>query len=107
MNEETQDLTLAHAQTTLMTTRPPHGGACWAECVRSAPLRVPRNAAPVVEGVQEHAFCFVLHTILPSPILYGIYCNHAVSEWNTIVRNIMGDAVGGWSAQTNGVACKE
>ena len=37
----------ARANNTLQATRPPHRGACWAECVRSAPVGTPRTACRV------------------------------------------------------------
>jgi len=37
----------ARANNTLRITRPPRRGACWAECVRSAPLGAPCTACHV------------------------------------------------------------
>ena len=43
-----------------------------------------------------------LYTILPLPILCGIYCNNGGSEENSILRNRVGDAGGRGGAQTVG-----
>jgi len=44
-----------------------------------------------------------LYTILPLPILYGMCCNKGWSGGNTVLRNGVGDAERGWSAQTKQV----
>jgi len=41
---------------------------------------------------------FGLYTILPLPILCGIYCNNGVSMGNIILRNTVGDDGVGWGA---------
>ena len=44
-----------------------------------------------------------LYTILPLPILNGMYCNKGWSGGNTVLRNSVGDEGGWWGAQTKGV----
>jgi len=44
-----------------------------------------------------------LYTILPEPILYGIYCNKGGSGRDNILRNSEGDKGGKWGAQPKGV----
>ena len=46
---------------------------------------------------------FSLHTILPLPILYGMYCNKGWSKGNTVLRNSVCDEERGWGAQTKEV----
>jgi len=44
-----------------------------------------------------------LYTILPLPILYGVYCNTRWSGGKTVLRNSVVDEGGGCGAQTKGV----
>jgi len=44
-----------------------------------------------------------LYTILPLPILYGMYCNKGWLGENTVLRNRVGDEGGEWGAYTKGV----
>jgi len=46
---------------------------------------------------------FGLYTILPSPILYGMYCDTGWPGENTILRNSVGGEGERWGAQTRGV----
>ena len=41
---------------------------------------------------------FSLCTILPLPVLYGVYSNNGGSRGNIILRNSVGDDGAGWGA---------
>jgi len=57
-------------------------------------VRVNQSASPP----PQRAAPIGLYTILPLPILCGIYCTNGGSGGNIIVRNSAGDYGVGWSA---------
>jgi len=50
--------------------------------------------------------CVGLYTILPMPIVSGIYCNNGGSGGNILLRNSVGDDGVGWGAETAGGCAK-
>jgi len=84
------------------------GGVQLIELERTAMLRRPwlvrpREVQNVRDGPAAGGVRVGLHTLLPLPILYGIYYNNKGWCWgNTVLRNSVGDE-GGWGAQTKGV----
>ena len=63
-----------------------------------------RRATGTPEGTPTgYGIPLGLYTILPLPILCGMYCNKGWSGGNTVLRNGVGDEGRGWGAQTKQV----
>jgi len=57
----------------------------------------------LVPPIQHVGSEFGLYTILPLPIVYGMYCNQGWPGGNTVLRNSVGDEGAKCGAQTMGV----
>jgi len=66
-----------------------------------------RNRICPTWGLDEAGLHIGLFTILPLPILYGVYCNKGGSGGNNLLRNSVGDEVGGVGCLNRRGVCKE